>query len=543
MDKTEKGVGSNDPLFVAMALIFVACLGYGLMSVFGDAVWRFLGWTDDDPEHDDVKGVLTEDSGDMMNASSLTRSLLEEGGAGAGLAAVGSNNKSAVAKKSGNGGGSQRLASLDTFRGLALTLMIFVNYGGGGYWFFEHSDWNGITVADLLFPWFIFMMGVSMHLSFRSMVKRNLSAWETWKKILMRTAKLFALGLFLNNGYNTAYWRIPGVLQYFAVAYLVTASTVLGCRGWVSRGHATLKKEMNDEESGAAPRALFDGGVGADSPSWTADDGDKPSSSGCCGGIFHWLPAADRAMLCYWPEWVVQFWVVAIYLTIHLVGQGHGDCPYGYTGPGGRGDHGDHSECTGGIHRYIDEQVFGLDHIYGYPTCMRLYDCQAYDPEGALGVLTACTVTYLGLMTGRALLHYEGHWERVLRWVTAGCTLLLLAGALCEFKQDGGFIPINKNLWSTSFGFFTAGAGMVGLSLCYLFCDIWGVWTGAPLNFMGMNSILFYCAHDVFGDYFPFSISVESTSHEKLLISNIVGVGCWLIIAYYFHHTKFYWKL
>ena len=84
---------------------------------------------------------------------------------------------------------------------------------------------------------------------------------------------------------------------------------------------------------------------------------------------------------------------------------------------------------------------------------------------------------------------------------------------------------------------------MVGLSLCYLFCDIWGVWTGAPLNFMGMNSILFYCAHDVFGDYFPFSISVESTSHEKLLISNIVGVGCWLIIAYYFHHTKFYWKL
>jgi hypothetical protein len=47
----------------------------------------------------------------------------------------------------------QRLHSLDTFRGLALTIMMFVNYGGGGYWFFAHSRWNGLTVADLVFPW------------------------------------------------------------------------------------------------------------------------------------------------------------------------------------------------------------------------------------------------------------------------------------------------------------------------------------------------------------------------------------------------------
>lgn len=40
-----------------------------------------------------------------------------------------------------------RLHSLDTFRGLTLCLMIFVNYGGGGYWFFEHADWHGLTFA------------------------------------------------------------------------------------------------------------------------------------------------------------------------------------------------------------------------------------------------------------------------------------------------------------------------------------------------------------------------------------------------------------
>lgn len=42
-----------------------------------------------------------------------------------------------------------RLQSLDTFRGLTLALMIFVNYGGGGYWFFEHADWNGLTFAGI----------------------------------------------------------------------------------------------------------------------------------------------------------------------------------------------------------------------------------------------------------------------------------------------------------------------------------------------------------------------------------------------------------
>ena len=50
--------------------------------------------------------------------------------------------------------------SLDTFRGLAITVMIFVNYGGGSYYFFNHSIWNGLTVADLVFPWFMWIMGV-----------------------------------------------------------------------------------------------------------------------------------------------------------------------------------------------------------------------------------------------------------------------------------------------------------------------------------------------------------------------------------------------
>ncbi len=47
---------------------------------------------------------------------------------------------------------ASRVQSLDAFRGICIAVMIFVNYGGGAYWFFDHSLWNGLTVADLVFP-------------------------------------------------------------------------------------------------------------------------------------------------------------------------------------------------------------------------------------------------------------------------------------------------------------------------------------------------------------------------------------------------------
>ena len=54
-----------------------------------------------------------------------------------------------------------RLISLDTFRGFSITFMIFANYGGADYWFFEHVPWDGLTFADLLMPWFLFMGKIS----------------------------------------------------------------------------------------------------------------------------------------------------------------------------------------------------------------------------------------------------------------------------------------------------------------------------------------------------------------------------------------------
>lgn len=81
---------------------------------------------------------------------------------------------------------------------MSLIIMIFVNYGGGGYWFFNHSIWNGLTVADLVFPWFVWIMGVSIVYSFHG--RKRDSFKSRLYQIIRRSIILLGLGLFLNNG-------------------------------------------------------------------------------------------------------------------------------------------------------------------------------------------------------------------------------------------------------------------------------------------------------------------------------------------------------
>jgi len=80
----------------------------------------------------------------------------------------------------------------------SLTAMIFVSAGGGGYWFFDHSKWNGLTVADLVFPWFVWIMGVSIVFSFKG--RRRDSFLARLYQVVRRSFILFGLGLCLKNG-------------------------------------------------------------------------------------------------------------------------------------------------------------------------------------------------------------------------------------------------------------------------------------------------------------------------------------------------------
>lgn len=78
----------------------------------------------------------------------------------------------------------KRLRSVDIFRGIAIVLMIFVNSGGGHYWWIEHATWNGLHFADLVFPWFLFIMGVCIPLSIKSQINREIPMTEIVTKII-----------------------------------------------------------------------------------------------------------------------------------------------------------------------------------------------------------------------------------------------------------------------------------------------------------------------------------------------------------------------
>jgi predicted acyltransferase len=120
---------------------------------------------------------------------------------------------------------AERLVSLDVFRGLTIAAMILVNDPGSWdhiYPPLEHADWNGWTPTDLIFPFFLFIAGISMTLSFASRAARGMSRASLAWHIVRRSALIFAIGLFLNGfpSFDFHTIRIMGVLQRIALCYL-----------------------------------------------------------------------------------------------------------------------------------------------------------------------------------------------------------------------------------------------------------------------------------------------------------------------------------
>lgn len=119
---------------------------------------------------------------------------------------------------------SKRLLSLDVFRGITIAGMILVNNPGSWshiYPALEHSKWNGVTPTDLIFPFFLFIVGVAITFSLTKRKERGDDQKKLLLQILRRSIILFVLGLLMYGFpyYDLATQRIPGVLQRIAVCY------------------------------------------------------------------------------------------------------------------------------------------------------------------------------------------------------------------------------------------------------------------------------------------------------------------------------------
>ncbi|KFO07002.1 Heparan-alpha-glucosaminide N-acetyltransferase, partial [Balearica regulorum gibbericeps] len=406
----------------------------------------------------------------------------------------------------------QRLRSLDTFRGLSLIIMVFVNYGGGKYWFFKHESWNGLTVADLVFPWFVFIMGTSISLSLSSMLRWGNSKQKVLGKILWRSFLLIMLGIIVvNPNYclGPLSWdnlRIPGVLQRLGFTYLVVAALEL----------------------------LF-------------------TRAGAETGTLETPCLALQDILPYWPQWIFILMLEVIWLCLTFLLPVPG-CPRGYLGPGGIGDFGNYPNCTGGAAGYIDRLLLGEKHIYQHPSSSVIYQTtMPYDPEGILGTINTIFMAFLGLqvplfLSGCIFMQCKlsiseiccSGYIKFSNFLFQG----IISAILTKCSKEEGFIPINKNLWSISYVTTMSCFAFILLLLIYYLVDVKRLWSGAPFFYPGMNSILIYIGHEVFENYFPFKWKMQdSQSHAEHLTQNLTATTLWVIISYLLYRRRIFWKI
>lgn len=398
-----------------------------------------------------------------------------------------------------NGGGSHgRFGSIDAFRGLTILLMIFVNYGAGEYHWLKHAPWDGLHLADVVFPFFVFIMGASIAVGFKSLTQRStFSLRATFRRIVGRSVKLFLLGVVTNSigSADFSNIRIPGVLQRFALSYFAVASVHL--------------------LSLVAPK--------------------RCTNNAFFQKLFRYFPL--------FPEYSLALVMSVLYGYFTFFWKYDENCPVGYVGPGGLYDNMYYPYCTGGAARKIDELLFTPQHSYKGFFGAVLYDPGRrlklwHDPEGLLGTTTSVVLTLIGFQVGHILVYNHEPWARFRKWFIT----LIVLGALFKFSTLALAIPVNKNLWSFSFITVTGCMATAIFSLFHLVIDIRNYYCnwpeGWPLHYAGQNSILLYMGHEIAHDMLPFSFVVSGTllsagGHIGFLLRNLIGTTIWLLISVY----------
>ena len=125
---------------------------------------------------------------------------------------------------------NQRLLSIDAFRGLTIAGMILVNDPGNWdavYWPLEHAAWNGWTPTDLVFPFFLFLVGTSMVFSFSSRQEKGSTRRELLRHSIRRSLYIYGIGLALHLYPFTLrrieHVRVMGVLGRIALCYFLAS--------------------------------------------------------------------------------------------------------------------------------------------------------------------------------------------------------------------------------------------------------------------------------------------------------------------------------
>ncbi len=369
---------------------------------------------------------------------------------------------------------SERLISLDAFRGITIMGMILVNNPGSRSHVYPplcHAEWHGCTFTDLIFPFFLFIVGVAMSFSFAKRASQTESNVPLIKHIIRRALILFALGLFLNwfPFFDIDHGRIPGVLQRIAVCYFFAAWIIM----WLK------------------PRV----------------------------------------------QWIVTFFLLAIHwiglTSIPVPGYGAGVL-----------------EAQGNLCGYIDS-ILLKGHTWVYAPAA------GFDPEGIFSTLTALATTMFGVFTGNWLRSDRGKESKLIGLFVVANVGMVIGYILTIW------MPLNKNMWTVSYVFFTAGLALSFLAMCYWLIDLRHLYRIAtPFVIFGSNAIFVYVLSSVAAKLM-YLIKLQSVTGEislylwlyqnlfkpwagdmnGSLIFAITYVLIWLGVTYLLYRKKIFIKI
>lgn len=345
-------------------------------------------------------------------------------------------------------------------------------------------------------------MGVSIALSTHALLKKpNAKKWDIFKKILVRSIKMFIIGILLNSrfGVKLIDIRIMGVMQRIGICYFVTATIEL-------MFYREVKESGGDEQKKTWKYFLND-------------------------------------IIAPWRQWIAIFALLLVwFLVVFLVNVP--DCGRGYFGPGGLDGYGKYAKCIGGATGYIDAVILGRTHLYARPTAAKIYKtAEPFDPEGIMGSISSILLTFLGVQAGRILFFYENKkYLHIAKWFVWSLVCLVLFFALTQGDMANGWIPVNKNLWTPTFTLLTASSAFLVLALFYFLIDVKCLWTGNPFIYPGMNSIIIYCSHALFKYILPCQWLVANT-HAAQFSMALWGMIYWILVSIYLYHKKIFYNL
>ncbi|OGU27930.1 MAG: hypothetical protein A3K13_00930 [Gemmatimonadetes bacterium RIFCSPLOWO2_12_FULL_68_9] len=326
---------------------------------------------------------------------------------------------------------SKRLISLDALRGYTIALMVIVNDPGSWSHVYPpllHAKWHGITLTDLVFPFFLFIVGVSITLAYTRRADAGAGKKDLYRKIVSRAVKIMLLGwfLWLWPTFDFAGMRYVGVLPRISLVFLACAVIFL---------NTSWKQQV-----------------------WIAS----------LVLVGYWL------LMALVPVPIDD--VIRNALATGQVQYSEGSLAIGPISQISNGLIAANYEPGVNITAWLDRVVVPGD-----------FWQETWDPEGLMSTFPAIVTGVIGMLIGKLILSIEDP-HRKLTWVFfAGFSMYLLGGAW------GWFMPLNKNLWTSSYTLWTAGMCTMGLAACILVVDLLGYTRGTKLGRVyGANAITSY---------------------------------------------------